>query len=103
LTIRVSMASSADAQVTMRAGDGLILNNPDQVLSVQAGQSAEYTITVVPQTEGRFYLNLFSVAAGRGSANAIAVQVGKGVVQLKPTGKVQVTPSGERIISVPAQ
>jgi hypothetical protein len=29
--------------------------------------------------------------------------VGKGAVQLKSAGKVQVMPSGERIISVPAQ
>jgi hypothetical protein len=86
LTIRVTMGSSADAQVTLRAG-----------------QSAEYTITVVPQSEGRFYLNMFSVAAGRGSATSIPVQVGKGAVQLKPSGNVQVMPSGERVISVPAQ
>jgi hypothetical protein len=103
LTIRVTMASSADAQVTLRADDGLTLNRPDQVLTALAGQTAEYTITVVPQAEGRFYLNLFSEAAGRGSATSIAVQVGKGAVQLKPAGNVQVLPSGERVISVPAQ
>jgi hypothetical protein len=103
LTIRVTMGSSADAQVTLRAGEGLVLNRPDQVLTSLAGQSAEYTITVVPQSEGRFYLNMFSVAAGRGSATSIPVQVGKGTVQLKPSGNVQVMPSGERVISVPAQ
>jgi hypothetical protein len=103
LTIRVTMGSSADAQVTLRAGEGLVLNRPDQVLTSLAGQTAEYTITVVPQSEGRFYLNMFSVAAGRGSATSIPVQVGKGTVQLKPSGNVQVMPSGERVISVPAQ
>jgi hypothetical protein len=55
LTIRVTMASSADAQVTVRAGDGLTLNRPDQVLTAPAGQTTEHTITVVPQAEGRFY------------------------------------------------
>jgi hypothetical protein len=103
LTIRVTMAASSDAQVTLRAGEGLVLNRPDQVLVSAAGQSAEHTITVVPQAEGRFYLNLFSVAAGRGSAMSIPVQVGKGAVQLKPSGNVQVMPNGERVISVPAQ
>lgn len=103
LTIRVTMGSSADAQVTLRAGEGLVLSRPNDVLTSRAGQSAEYTITVVPQSEGRFYLNMFSVAAGRGSATSIPVQVGKGAVQLKPSGNVQVMPSGERVISVPAQ
>jgi hypothetical protein len=103
LSIRIQMSSPADAQVMLRADEGLRLMSPDQVLQSQAGLSAEHTVTVVPQAEGRFYLNVFSMANGRGSASAIAVQVGKGTVQLKPTGNVQVTPSGERIISVPVQ
>jgi hypothetical protein len=103
LTIRLSMASSADAQVTLRAGEGLTLSNPDQVLSALAGQGAEHSVIVVPQAQGRYYLNVFSVAGGRGSAMSIPVQVGKGTVQLKSADNVQVLPSGERIISVPAQ
>lgn len=103
LTIRITMASNADSQVTLRAEEGLALSNPSQVLTALAGVPAEYTVTVVPLAEGRFYLNLFSLAAGRGSASSVAVQVGKGVAQLKPSGTVQVLPSGERVISVPAQ
>jgi hypothetical protein len=103
LTIRIQTASSFNAQTTLRAGEGLLLSDPDQVLQSPAGQRAEHTVTVVPQAEGRFYLNVFSVANSRGGASAIAVQVGKGAVQLKSAGKVQVMPSGERIISVPAQ
>jgi hypothetical protein len=103
LTIRIQTASPFNAQTTLRAGEGLLLNDPDQVLQAQAGQRAEHTVTVVPQAEGRFYLNVFSVANNRGGAAAIAVQVGKGSVQLKSSGKVQVLPTGERIISVPAQ
>jgi hypothetical protein len=103
LTIRIQMTSPFSAQTTLRAGEGLLLSQPDQVLQSQAGQRTEHTVTVTPQTEGRFYLNVFSVANGRGGASAIAVQVGKGEVQLKQSGNVQVLPSGERIISVPAQ
>jgi hypothetical protein len=103
LTIRIQMTSRVAAQTTLRAGEGLLLSNPDQVLQSQAGQRSEHAVTVVPQAEGRFYLNVFSVANNRGGASAIAVQVGKGTVQLKQSGKVQVMPSGERIISVPAQ
>lgn len=103
MTIRIQTNSPFNAQTTLRAGEGLLLNDPDQVLQSQAGQRTEHTVTVVPQAEGRFYLNVFSVANNRGGASAIAVQVGKGAVQLKSAGKVQVMPSGERIISVPAQ
>jgi hypothetical protein len=103
LTIRITMASSADSQVTLRAEEGLTLSNPNQVLTALAGVPAEHTVIVVPLAEGRFYLNLFSLAAGRGSASSVAVQVGKGAAQLKPEGTVQVLPSGERVISVPAQ
>jgi hypothetical protein len=103
LTIRIQMNSASDAELMLRAGEGLELLAPNQVLQSKAGQMAEHTVTVVPQAEGRFYLNIFSLANGRGSATAIAVQVGKGVVALKPAGKLQVTPSGERVISVPVQ
>jgi hypothetical protein len=104
LTIVIEMNSPRAAQVTLRAPEELQLSAPDQVLRSQAGQRAQHTITVVPQAEGRFYLNLFSVANNRAGASAIAVQVGSAkATQPAPSGKVQVTPSGERIISVPAQ
>lgn len=103
LTIRITQSSNVDSQVTLRASEGLLLGDPTQVLTARAGVAAEHRVTVVPQAEGRFYLNLFSLAAGRGSASSVAVQVGKGVAQLKSAGTVQVLPSGERVISVPAQ
>jgi hypothetical protein len=103
LTVHIHMFSRIDAQATLQAGDGLQLVAPAQVMHALAGVRSEHTVTVVPQAEGRFYISVFSNAQGRSSASAIAVQVGKGVVQLKPSGKVQVMPSGERIISVPAQ
>lgn len=103
LTLHIQMFSPSDAQATLQAGEGLQLLAPEQVMHTLAGVRSEHTVTVVPQAEGRFYISVFSSARGRSSASAIAVQVGKGAVQLKPTGKVQVMPGGERIISVPAQ
>jgi hypothetical protein len=103
LTVHIQMFSPMDAQATLQAGEGLQLIAPEQVMHTLAGVRSEHTATVVPQAEGRFYLSVFSSARGRSSASAIAVQVGKGAVQLKSAGKVQVMPSGERIISVPAQ
>jgi hypothetical protein len=103
LTLHIQMFSRTDAQATLQADEGLQLLAPEQVMHALAGVRSEHTATVVPQAEGRFYISVFSSARGRSSASAIAVQVGKSTVQLKPSGKVQVMPGGERIISVPAQ
>ncbi len=83
LTIYLSMQSQTDAQVNFTAGPGLVLSNPDQVLASQAGQSAEHSFSVVPQSNGKFYVNVFSSANGRQSASAIPVRVGGGSLQLK--------------------
>jgi hypothetical protein len=103
LTVVIEMNSPRAAQVTLRAPEELKLMTPGQVLQSQAGQRVQHTVTLVPQAEGRFYLNLFSVANNRAGASAIAVQVGAKATLPAPAGKVQVTPSGERIISVPSQ
>ena len=101
LNIVVQLSSRADAQVTLAADAGLGLQAPQQVLRVSAGGSIEQVLTVIPQAEGRFYLNLLASSDGRGGATGFAVQVGKGAPVLKPAGKVTVTPSGERIVSIP--
>lgn len=103
LRIVVQLSSRANAQVTLAADAGLGLQAPKQVLSVAAGDSTEQVLTVVPQAEGRFHLNLLASSEGRGGATGFAVQVGKGMPVLKPAGKVMVTPSGERLVSIPVR
>lgn len=102
LAIRLQISSSSDAQIVFRSREGLSLITPE-VIDVPAGNSAEYTVTLVPEAEGRYFLNVFSIANGRPSASAIAVQVGTKAQQLKPAGRVMESPSGERVISVPVQ
>lgn len=101
LTIWIQMSSTTDAQVVLRAPQGLTLMQAGQVLESYAGQVAEHSVTVVPDVLGRHYISVFSFANGRPSATSIPVQVGRGTVELKSGGTVKVTPSGERIISVP--
>ena len=103
LTIVLKTSSAADAQIVLRAGDGLALSASQAVLQSAAGQVAEHRVQVTPLREGRFYLYIESTANGRGSASAVAVQVGKVDVQRKPSGNVQSMPNGERVISVPAK
>jgi hypothetical protein len=69
----------------------------------KAGFSTEHSVTVVPQTEGRFYLNLLSVANGHGAASGIVIQVGNKITQMKSAGKVQTNSAGERIVVMPAK
>jgi hypothetical protein len=103
LIVRISITSKTDAQVTASVREGLVLSNPKQVLLSKAGLTTEHSVMVVPQAEGRFYLNLLSLANGHGAASGIAIQVGNKPAQMKTVGKVQVSPSGERVISVPAK
>ena len=103
LLVKIQMASPADAQVTVRAGEGLQLQSQELVMQSAAGASAEHEMSVTPLAEGRYYIHVLSTARGRTTASAIAVQVGKGMPMAKPAGDVKTMPNGERVISVPAQ
>ena len=105
LLVNIRMFSTADAQVTVRADDGLQLQSPQFVMQSTAGIAGEHQLTVVPAAIGRFYVHVMSTANGRTSASAIAVQVGadKDMPQAKPSGAIKIMPNGERVISMPAQ
>lgn len=105
LVIKMMMSSTANAQVVVRADEGLKLQNADSVMRSTAGSSAEHQLVVVPMALGRYYVHVMSTAYGRTSASAIAVQVGedKDMPQTKRSGTVKTMPDGERVISMPAQ
>lgn len=75
----------------------------------RAGQANTYRVTIVPRSEGVFYLNvLASLDAGghtQARAYAIPVMIGDAARQksLAPNNHMRSTPSGEAIISLPAQ
>lgn len=103
LTISLSVSSASDAQISLRAGQGMVLNDPVGPLQSLGGQVTQHQVSITPTAEGRFYLHTVSLANGRGTASSIAIQVGKPAVQRKVPGNVQVMPNGERVISVPAR
>ena len=103
VVVHLTISSRTDAQVRLRGGEGLVINGSDRVLMSAAGEVTQHRIELTPKAQGRLYLYLESIANGRGSASAIAVQVGKMEAQRKPAGNVQSMPSGERVISVPAK
>lgn len=101
--VHLTTSSRTDAQITLRSDEGLVVTNAGSVLLSAAGQVMQHRVEVTPRAEGRLYLYVESSANGRGSSNAIAVQVGKSEVLRKPSGSVQSMPGGERVISVPAK
>jgi hypothetical protein len=101
LTVSVSMSSTVNAETTLTADNGLTLQDPAQVMRSVAGQKSQHVITLTPQAEGRFYVNLFSTAEGRSSASSFAVQVGNSQASLKSSAPVQVGPNGERVKVMP--
>ena len=103
VTLHLALSSKTLAQVKLRGGEGLVVSSAETTLISTAGEISQHRVEVTPQMNGRLYLYLESTANGRGNASAIAIQVGKGEAQRKPSGKLQSMPDGERVISVPAR
>ena len=103
VSLHLTISSRTLAQVKLRGGEGLVVSSAETTLLSTAGEISQHRVEVTPQMNGRLYLYLESTANGRGNASAIAIQVGKGEAQRKPSGKLQSMPDGERVISVPAR
>ena len=90
--------------------DATISIQPDAGLRVTQGSlsdavfspGASYTLKIQPLTDGLTYLNVFLKSGTQTESLAIAVQLGKDT-RLQKSGAIQTTPSGQRVISVPAQ
>ena len=78
-------------------------SQPASVRLEPVGDGAAFTqqVTVIPQREGRFYLNVsayFETADGTMSTvTAIPIQVGVGSRELQPHGEVQIDENGEAV------
>jgi hypothetical protein len=106
LTITLQFDRVSDAEggaVDFTTDSELVMNSSITKKTLTAKRSTSQQIIVTPQNEGLFYVNVFTEQAGRKSAAAIPVQVGKTVAVMKTLGKVTTDANGERIISMPAQ
>ena len=95
------------ATLTVRPDDALTLVASDLVAgrATPLGASNRFSLTLVPASAGLHFVNVFVRNGGRAQALAIPVQVGAAgaaATASKRADRVQVTPSGERVISVPA-
>lgn len=126
LTLRYSVASGLRAGQTAtvqlvisgaRAGDASVQLSADsaalRVLKVDGaapagsialapGAERRIDVEVSASSDGMHYLNAILMQNGRRAATAVPLRVGTGSVSMKREGQVQTTPSGERIISLPA-
>lgn len=104
VTLRLSGIDATDASVEIRAPAGLAVTPAPATVALPRGVETTLTLSVVPTAHGVHYLDVFTRQHGRVSAHSIAVTTGTSTTQhLKATGSAQTTPSGERVISLPAQ
>lgn len=100
----VVMASGKSGQVTMTADSGLAMQDPSQVLNVEAGNPSQHSVVVTPQADGRYYLNFFSKVGDNSSASAVAIQVGNNATNQKSSaGTTQTMSDGKRVKTLQVQ
>lgn len=94
--------AGAAPNASFSADDGLRIRAGGEPLALQPGVT-RHVVQLVPQRDGLFYLNVFTVQDGASNATAIALQVGAGQQKAAPAELLKTTPSGEKIISLPVQ
>lgn len=69
---------------------------------LETGRATTFNLTVVPQSDGLRYLNVFTTQHGIGSSTSIPVQTGA-LPAAKSGDKLQSTPQGDKIRSMPVK
>lgn len=95
------------AQVEIKGSDPamtILLNgNPvNAPITLAGGDMRRIDLDIANAPEGLHFVNVFMTQQGRGSVVAIPIKVGHGQMTQKPQGEVQTTPSGEKVIVLPA-
>lgn len=104
LTLRLSGIAAEGASIELRAPAGLTVTPSGGTIALPRGVETTLALSVTPTAHGVHYLDVFTRQNGRISAHSIAVSTGTATTQhLKRAGSAQTTPSGERIVSLPAR
>ena len=101
----VTESQPVNLEYRIRDSSSLMLadSQPAQVRIEPAANESVFKqqVTVIPQREGRFYLNVsasFETKEGtRSTVTAIPLQVGSGTRELQESGEVQVDENGEAV------
>lgn len=89
----------APAGVTVTRADGSPLTD----IALTRGQAMSVDVMVNAQGDGMQFLDITTTQAGRSSVQSVPLKVGTGKMVLKSNGNVVTTPTGERIVSMPAK
>ena len=116
LSVNLQVSSSQpDLPVTLeyRSNDSSAMVFPEsQAQRIEMGAPADdgprmQQVTVIPQREGRVYLNVSAAVETENGTMfrsvAVPIQVGPGVSPPAVNGEIEVTPEGETVISLPAK
>jgi hypothetical protein len=105
--LRFDRVIADGARVELKAPDNVTITLADgsAATSVALPRDRETTLElrVTPQADGVHYLDVFTTQNGRSSAQSVALKIGSAAAAMKRNGAAQTTPSGEKIISLPAQ
>ena len=77
-----------------------VLTGPS-TLKLKPGPPQSATVALTAAQDGIYFVNVTTTQAGRSSVVSIPVKVGAGGRRLERPGTVEITPSGERVISLP--
>ncbi len=107
VTLSFAAASADDAMASVRMPDGLSAKRADGApltdMALKRDQPTTVDVWVTAKDDGTQYFDVSTTRDGRTSVQSVALKVGSGVVKLKPNGTLVTTPSGEKIVSMPAQ
>jgi len=105
--LRFDRVAAEGARVELKAPPGVTMTLVDggdaSGVALPRGRDTTLELRVTPQTDGVHYIDVITTQDGRGGAQSVALKVGTGAPQLKQHGAAQTTPSGEKVISLPAQ
>lgn len=101
LKLRVAKVTAADgASIEVREpGSGKVLFST----RLNAGEMRSIEVPYRATRDGMQYLDVVTRQGTRSSVQSVALPVGSGAVALKSEGKPVTTPSGEKVISLPAK
>ncbi|MGR4872150.1 hypothetical protein ACIPRI_25145 [Variovorax sp. LARHSF232] len=102
VVVVLSGVTDPDASVRFAADRELKLEGADGTpVRLEAGRPSTFNLTVVPQSDGLRYLNVFTTQYGVSSSTSIAVQAG--APPAAKSDKLQSTPKGDKIRSMPVK
>ncbi len=107
ITINFGAADGDGATAKLQAPAGATITRVDgsaiSEIALARGRATSVDVFVTAQADGMQYVDVTTSQAGRFSVQSIALKVGSGALNHKPSGALMTTPSGEKIISMPAK